>query len=470
MDAWHYVFRERVLIWQTGTRSFSFTIPRLCWLFALPLVPVGSILMVKLAVSIVLQYHENAQARVELSEVIALMRHAELQLAQPENESNRSEIVKLRNDLATVLSNFEHLAANPRLEPGELVRSREKLLSDFTQLERKSQETKTLLDLSRQNTERLERQFVSLQGEKNRLEQDLRNLLGDLETANRYQRDIENLLVVTLESIDDETGMALKGNLDSRTHFEAVQELITHLHSSNLKYAERLNQALYYINSRIDSGSAILRSTDLPLSRFVDAKLLPVPGGGPDTREGNERLMASLSPFESLLASLSSEIEEFDTKINYLQALDKLIGCLPIFEPITDDYAISSGYGYRKDPIHGGRAFHYGLDLIAWTGTPILASGDGVVRFAGRMHNYGNVVDIEHGCGFMTRYGHLRSISVKLGEKIEKSQKVGSLGNTGRSTGPHLHYEVHFQGRPYNPYNFLKAGLNNTERRVLTSN
>lgn len=111
----------------------------------------------------------------------------------------------------------------------------------------------------------------------------------------------------------------------------------------------------------------------------------------------------------------------------------------------------SSGYGWREDPIHKHPKFHHGSDYRGHRGAPVLAAGDGVVVFAGRMGGYGRVVFIDHGGGVITRYGHLQSIGVKIGDTLAAGMQLGQLGSSGRATGPHLHFEVRLDGRDVDP-------------------
>jgi murein DD-endopeptidase MepM/ murein hydrolase activator NlpD len=116
---------------------------------------------------------------------------------------------------------------------------------------------------------------------------------------------------------------------------------------------------------------------------------------------------------------------------------------------------MTDGFGRRRDPFTGRRAFHRGLDISARRGTPVVASADGVVVFTGRNGGFGKTVRVSHGFGYTTVYGHLDEISVSPGDEIHRGDEVGLLGNSGRSTGPHLHYEVHVDGRAANPLYYI---------------
>ncbi|MFV0410574.1 MAG: DUF5930 domain-containing protein [Paracoccus sp. (in: a-proteobacteria)] len=127
---------------------------------------------------------------------------------------------------------------------------------------------------------------------------------------------------------------------------------------------------------------------------------------------------------------------------------------LPLAMPVKSAFRFTSGFGARW-----GRA-HKGIDLAGPVGTPIVATGDGVVKFAGRQSGYGNIIIVQHALGTETRYAHLSRIRVKTGQKVSRGSQIGDMGNTGRSTGPHLHYEVRVNGKAVNPMSFIKAAQN----------
>lgn len=149
-----------------------------------------------------------------------------------------------------------------------------------------------------------------------------------------------------------------------------------------------------------------------------------------------------------------------------------MASCLPIIPPIVPDrreYHLSSRYGSRIDPKYHRPAFHHGLDFAAHVGYPVYATGDGVVesvRFS--TMGYGNQIIIDHGFGYRTRYAHLNYIGVSEGEKIRRGENIGSVGNTGKSTGPHLHYEVIYKGRPTNPMNYMDLSMPVDEYETMT--
>jgi murein DD-endopeptidase MepM/ murein hydrolase activator NlpD len=130
----------------------------------------------------------------------------------------------------------------------------------------------------------------------------------------------------------------------------------------------------------------------------------------------------------------------------------------PLYVPISGSYRQSSGFGNRTDPFNGSRAFHSGLDFAAPSGTTVLSAGRGVVSFVGTKSGYGKVVEVTHASGLVTRYGHLSAFLSKEGQTVSTGTPIAKVGSTGRSTGPHLHFEVRKADRALNPKNFLEAG------------
>jgi murein DD-endopeptidase MepM/ murein hydrolase activator NlpD len=132
---------------------------------------------------------------------------------------------------------------------------------------------------------------------------------------------------------------------------------------------------------------------------------------------------------------------------------------VPVRKPIVGDVDMSSPFGMRMDPFLKGPAIHTGIDIRGGTGDAVRVTAAGRVTIASYQGGYGNMVEVEHGNGFSTRYGHMSKIEVKVGETVRIGQTIGRIGSTGRSTGPHLHYETRIDGDPVDPQKFLRAGL-----------
>jgi murein DD-endopeptidase MepM/ murein hydrolase activator NlpD len=177
-----------------------------------------------------------------------------------------------------------------------------------------------------------------------------------------------------------------------------------------------------------------------------------VPKGGRDQDVGGPFVPATAEDldFKSEVASLTQDFDRFAKLRSIAQGL-------PLKRPIgTAD--ISSRFGARKDPFLGRLAMHTGIDFRAPTGLPAKSVADGTVTAAGYHGGYGNMVEVDHGNGVATRYGHLSKIAVKIGEKVVAGRRVGNVGSTGRSTGPHLHYEIRINGKAIDPMGYLRAG------------
>jgi hypothetical protein len=146
----------------------------------------------------------------------------------------------------------------------------------------------------------------------------------------------------------------------------------------------------------------------------------------------------------------------------------KSIGANPL-EQSPATYTISSPFGLRVSPFTGEHELHHGLDIPSQMGSPILATGDGIVTYAAYAPGYGNLVELDHGQGYTTRYGHAQTLLVKIGDHIQQSQKIATVGSTGNSTGPHLHFETIYQGKPFNPLLLLGGSYANYGNRPKDS-
>jgi murein DD-endopeptidase MepM/ murein hydrolase activator NlpD len=164
-----------------------------------------------------------------------------------------------------------------------------------------------------------------------------------------------------------------------------------------------------------------------------------------------------VAPSSDATTSLDTMSLSLGTQLRRLDQIHGVIRSIPLFTPL-DSFTLMSGFGARHDPFTGQAAMHYGLDMSAPMRTPVLSTAAGTVVVAGWKSRYGRMVEIDHGNGLRTRYGHLYKINVRRGQKVEFREPIGLLGSSGRSTGPHVHYEVLINGEPTDPNKFLKAG------------
>jgi murein DD-endopeptidase MepM/ murein hydrolase activator NlpD len=199
-----------------------------------------------------------------------------------------------------------------------------------------------------------------------------------------------------------------------------------------------------------ESARGVIRLTGVPASRVLEQNGM----GGPLIPINFTASGAAAVPTDPF----DLRIYEVEARLIEAQEYERAMRSLPLGLPVQGAYRETSGFGYRSDPFTRRATFHEGTDLAAFTGAPIIAPAPGKIIHAGIKGSYGRTVEIDHGAGFKTRYGHMNSIAVKLGQEVAIGQKIGTMGSTGRSTGPHLHYEIYFRGKSYDPLKFLRAG------------
>lgn len=263
--------------------------------------------------------------------------------------------------------------------------------------------------------------------------------------------------------------------------YPTPREIIYQQENNNLRseYAA-LNLELQEVESQLTD----LRNRD---DRFYRAilSLDPIPstirGLGTGGAERGQHLRNLREP--GMVMKVSKRIDKISNKVrlqnNSLstvldEALDKqeFLACKPSINPISpaDPTWLTSTYGYRNDPFTGKRTAHHGIDLAGPVGLDIHCTGAGTVVLAKmNRHGYGKEVVVDHGFGYRTTYAHLEDILVVKGQKLKRGEVVGTLGSTGRSTGPHLHYEIRKDGRPVNPFYFFYENLTSEEYTLLAS-
>ncbi|TWV12699.1 M23 family metallopeptidase [Bacteroidaceae bacterium HV4-6-C5C] len=164
---------------------------------------------------------------------------------------------------------------------------------------------------------------------------------------------------------------------------------------------------------------------------------------------------------DMLRKQLYIQSRSFDDVVAMCKSHDKMLKCIPAIQPISnkDLRQTASGYGTRIDPIYGTLKFHAGMDFSAHPGTDVYATGDGIIVRVGWESGLGNTIEIDHGFGYRTVYAHLRDFHTKVGKRVVRGEVIGGVGSTGKSTGPHLHYEVHVKGQIVNPVNYYFMDL-----------
>ncbi|KCZ94512.1 M23 family metallopeptidase [Hyphomonas johnsonii] len=326
---------------------------------------------------------------------------------------------------------------------------------ELAKYERWVQELRAKDALSRslleERTDAFQKETAEWEDRQNALEELFDKLKGD-----------ENLEVSALKG--DGTGLLVKASIEEADNRQSrhVQPIITasfdksgtRVSLKNLKFDQEriLDEAEELAIERADRARGVLQLTSVGSDRIMSGAEM----GGPlvsvaNLTSGATNLSAADTSFYNRLVQTRARVEE-------MRYYEQIVGSLPLGRPVGVPYRQTSDYGMRIDPFRKRPGWHNGLDLAAYHAAPIVASGPGKVSFAGASSGYGRMVEIDHGHGFKSRYGHMSAITVKKGDVVEIGDLVGKMGTTGRSTGDHLHFEVWFNGKPYDPAKFLKAG------------
>ena len=253
---------------------------------------------------------------------------------------------------------------------------------------------------------------------------------------------------------------ALEGTFSQRyaSDFRSRLEAVKPLDEMNGSFAGLHKQQLALLKEAQAYSQRKLETTSVLLSRLGIRPPVTV-----NLAKGDAAAMGMGGPFLSVPKRTQREyeiadgIETVHATLEQETKVRQAVADLPLVKPMTQITGISSSYGYRKDPLRLSLAFHGGIDFKGIYAEPVLATSNGQVTWAGPHGPYGNLVEIFHDNGVSTRYGHLKSVNVSLGQKISRGDLVGWMGSTGRSTGPHLHYETRVNGRVIDPQDFWRT-------------
>jgi murein DD-endopeptidase MepM/ murein hydrolase activator NlpD len=234
---------------------------------------------------------------------------------------------------------------------------------------------------------------------------------------------------------------------------QGVDNVLVHLQSSLDQVESRQIAALGAVEDGMESRVRRMRGviSDLGLD-MAQLEAATPRGGGMGGPYVPVKLSSDAGPFERQLYRINITRAQ-------VERLNRTLALVPYRKPVVGEVEFTSGFGIRSDPFLGRPAMHTGLDFRAQTGDPVRATANGKVTSAGWAGGYGRMVEINHGNGLSTRYGHLSEIGVKVGDTIKIGQVIGAVGSTGRSTGPHLHYETRIDGEAVDPQKFLRAGV-----------
>jgi len=241
---------------------------------------------------------------------------------------------------------------------------------------------------------------------------------------------------------------ATGSGLGAKAKAAGIEAALAHLEISLNRVETRQSATLNALEDSYDAKARRMRGVLTDLG--IDAGSAPRPPavGGPFV----PARLAEASAFERQLYRVQLARTQVD-------GLARTLVAVPVRKPIPGEVDMTSGFGVRVDPFLHGAAMHTGIDLRGDEGEPVRATAAGTVTHAGWNGGYGKMVEIDHGNGLATRYAHLSAVEVRVGDKVRIGQTVGLLGSTGRSTGPHLHYETRVDGEAVDPQKFLRAGL-----------
>lgn len=261
------------------------------------------------------------------------------------------------------------------------------------------------------------------------------------------------LIYINLPSVQTPKELALRRELSNmQLQFELLNKKINHAQAVLAEVEDRDNNLYrtYFETNPIPEEQR--RAGFGGINRYRDLEGF----------DNSKLIINTTRNLDILTKQIVVQSKSLDQIVKLAEEKEKLLAAIPAIQPVRNEdlTRIASGYGYRTDPFTKAKKFHYGMDFSAPRGTPIYASGDGTVtRADNRASGYGNHIVIDHGYGYESLYGHLYKYNVKRGQKVQRGDLIGFVGSTGRSQGPHLHYEVYKDGERINPMNFYYGSL-----------
>lgn len=290
---------------------------------------------------------------------------------------------------------------------------------------------------------------AALISERNGLQEQLAALDGELQLTRAEQDAFQDDLRGVAKSLQEITGDATQLAAARRPLRAQIDSLVAELTNQQAAEEMVLQRATERAANSVQEIEKIVAMTGLKVDQVLARAQRGEMGQG--------------GPFIAASAELPGEDElgetmlTLDSNMSRMVALKDVLRALPLSLPV-DYYHLTSDFGPRTDPVNKRRSMHYGLDMAGWLKSSVWSAAPGTVVYSGRKGRYGNVVEIDHGFGIRTRYAHLHKSLVEVGDVVGHRQRIALLGSSGRSTGPHLHYEVLFDGKPLDPMNFIKAG------------
>jgi len=275
---------------------------------------------------------------------------------------------------------------------------------------------------------------------------DVENKVQSLAQRNFSIKDDLHTIEADLQSALTERNSALLESTQMRRDIKVLENKLVSLEE---KENETIDQLTDQTESQIANMERIIEISGLHVGDLMESDdSFAVGQGGP---------FIAAKPDGRPGGRLASKLNNLESKLSYSESLQSVLRKMPMATPLQA-YYITSTFGKRRDPVNKKWSMHYGLDMGSTPGSIITATSPGKVVHAGWKGNFGKLVEIDHGAGIVTRYGHLSKIMVKKGQEVSFGEKIGVIGSTGRSTGRHLHYEILFKDKGLDPMKFVKAG------------
>jgi len=394
---------------------------------------------------------QHARALVAREGLRAKMEQFEADLRQiaDRNQSMKSQVAEMRSTLDT-----------SRAERDQVAAAREQVLQRLGEAEDELAQASATGQALEKTVAALRQELSAVRSEKEALHSDqaaLQETIAGLQTQLSEARAHSGDLESKVAALDDRLSYEAEKNrhlLGKRNFLErrvaGLEGRLVDLRDAQKGVVERLSEQA---RLSVDVVERTVEMTGLDVDALVAEA----------NREANRDQGGPFVPAEDMAAhftpgvQIADSVNLLDEQLSRWASLQQVVAALPLLPPL-DQYRISSGYGARKDPVTGRKAQHYAVDFAAPLRTPVYATAPGKVVFAGWRGRYGRFVEIDHGFGIRTRYGHLYKILVEVGQVVGHREKIGLVGSSGRSTGPHVHYEVRYNGVVQNPMKFLEAG------------
>ncbi|WP_374314277.1 peptidoglycan DD-metalloendopeptidase family protein [Dongia sp.] len=374
----------------------------------------------------------------------------------------------LKNRLLAFDSDLKRIAARNQSLTNQIADLKSEIRGiegDRRRMAAERDELTAMLEQSRQSNGNLATQVADLTGRLNTLRRDhqaateqvasltakVGSLQSELQVAQASNADLTRQVAQTklaLTTVISQRNALQLGRSDLGRTIDELRDKVASVQESQANFVASVTERT---RNSLEEMEKTLVMTGLDVENMIAAAeqngigkggpFLPDPATGADETE--QKLLANV-------ATLDDEVARWEK-------MQVVLRSVPLAAPV-DHYYISSGFGARVDPFNGARARHEGLDMVGTLRSDVLATAPGTVIAAGWKGNYGRVVEIDHGLGIHTLYAHLDSVAVKVGDVVDYRQLVGKLGSSGRSSGPHCHYEVRYNDKPLDPMGFLKAG------------